>query len=266
MTDRRTAINLLRDNGFELARSRKHHVYKNYAGRTVVLPSTPSDVNAWKAALADMKKRYGLVPEAYRPKARVRTPRPVPAEPAPFPIESVAATRPLTPDENALLATWQCEEDRRLRKEANLLHKWEQQEKQAQARFADWVQSRAGMAANYMGDRMEAGKPFDAVHWAFHVAEPLLNRATSLRYDVVAFYRSVVTMADEDRAPCPTFVFEVRQAPGYPSSLIDLVFGVVVTQFNERVRGHEHWCIYDCIETITADDDTAVAEASATGA
>src|ERR1700723_2593137 len=99
MSDRRTAINLLRDHGFKLVRSRKHLVYKNNLARTVVLPSTPSDVNAWKAALADLKKRYGLVPESYRPKARVRNPRSVPAQPAPMPVEAIAATTPLTPEE-----------------------------------------------------------------------------------------------------------------------------------------------------------------------
>lgn len=260
MSDRRTAINLLRDNGFELARSRKHHVYKNYSGRTVVLPSTPSDVNAWKAAIADMKKRYGLVPETYRPKARVRTGRPVPAQPAPMPVEAIASTRPLTPEEQKLLDKWQREEDRRLRKEANLLRKWEQQEEQARLKFAEWVQARTYMAATHMGEQIDAGKPFDLPRWAIHVLEPFLKRMDSLRYDFVALHTCTVRTADADFAPCPTFVVEVRQAPGYPSCLIDLIFGVAVSQFDQRVRGHDHWCIYECFQTTSADE--AIAEAA----
>jgi hypothetical protein len=63
----RQLVNSLRAHGFELARQRKHRVYKNSAGSTFVIPSTPSD-RRWSAnALADLARLCGPAETDSRP-------------------------------------------------------------------------------------------------------------------------------------------------------------------------------------------------------
>jgi len=52
----RTVKEELKRHGFTLKRSTRHDVYKNHAGRMVVLSQSPSDVNAEWAMLKDIRK------------------------------------------------------------------------------------------------------------------------------------------------------------------------------------------------------------------
>lgn len=56
------AVALLKEHGFTLARTKKHKVWKHNDGRTWVMPSSPSDVYAWKNNLSELKNFLGVNP------------------------------------------------------------------------------------------------------------------------------------------------------------------------------------------------------------
>jgi predicted RNA binding protein YcfA (HicA-like mRNA interferase family) len=98
MSDQELQKNL-RAHGFELARQRKHRVYKDRAGRTFVTSSTPSD-RRWSAkALADLVRMCGPTGRDSRPlRARRRHGRLEPAF-ACLPADVVKPPRPpVNPD------------------------------------------------------------------------------------------------------------------------------------------------------------------------
>jgi hypothetical protein len=56
----REVLNLLRDAGAELAREKRHKVYRFRDGRIWVCPSTASDCRAWLNNLSNLRRRLGI--------------------------------------------------------------------------------------------------------------------------------------------------------------------------------------------------------------
>lgn len=260
MTDKRTAINLLRDNGFELVRSKKHQVYKDDAGRTMVLPSTPSDIRAYRNAIADMRRLHGIEPEVYRPTARVRNPRPVPAQPAPFPIEAIASTRPLTSDEEALLAKWQKAEEKRIDKDNRLLNRWEQEELRARRDFREWLQIRANMIGTTFWNLLVKCSE-EQISATFQVGPRLLevlNAGLSRGYIVDGDIHAVERISHYKVGAYPartelTELLEVRRVAGEPTWFMDGHYGTIWQGDITNVQMKNGWrvvCDYTYQETL----------------
>lgn len=109
---------IIRDQGFELARQRKHKVYKHPDGRTFVMASTPSDWRAGQNILGDFakvtgKSRQELLNPAKPERERTRL-EPieepmmlVPVAMAEVPPLHVDTTTPLTKNDLKKLKRWE---------------------------------------------------------------------------------------------------------------------------------------------------------------
>jgi hypothetical protein len=109
----------LRAHRFELARQRKHRVYKNPAGQTFVLPSTPSDQRWSTIALAELARLCGPIETDSRPlrarrqHAKLDIEPPPSIEALPSPAAPVPAAPPLSRADQQRLKRWEKHESQR---------------------------------------------------------------------------------------------------------------------------------------------------------
>lgn len=98
------ALDLLKEHGATLSRTKKHKVWKMPDGRSWTMPASPSDVHSWKNNLSDLRNFLGVNGERGKPgvrrpkKAKKRQHKPV------APVTLLAAQPPRRSQMDELLA------------------------------------------------------------------------------------------------------------------------------------------------------------------
>ena len=122
---------LLDEHGFELLRTKKHHVYGHEDGRRFVRPSTPSDSqHGEKNSLSDLCRLLGIKKSSLRERPEPRRPVSTAAVDTPVLIQDL----PIQPSAIELPAELVATLPELTSKEQKMLRRWERQHKQKTAK------------------------------------------------------------------------------------------------------------------------------------